>query len=329
MHLDNFITEGLVEEMQLRKLKREDAPLMLEWMHDDEVVRWLSSNFQAKTIEDCYQFINSAAEIDDNYSSDIHFAVASDSDEYMGTVSLKHIDRNNGTAEFAISFRKEAMGKGYSWFGMVEVLHYGFKNLGLQAIYWCVSELNTRACRFYDKHNFGRVVDVPNSILDRYETTQNLRWYAVLPGDDYENSALSRGTVAGCKVININTIPTVNAGELSFFEGTHDVSFSIKRIYYISKVPEGTRRGFHAHKELKQLLFCPYGKIQLILENSDERQEITLSDPSVGVVIDKPTWREMLWLQKDSVLCVAASDFYKTDDYIRDYDEFKRYVRKE
>ena len=132
-------------------------------------------------------------------------------------------------------------------------------------------------------------------------------------------------TVAGCKVIRIKTIPTVNAGELSFFEAGHDIPFDIKRIYYISKVPEGVRRGFHAHKKLKQLLFCPYGRIQLVFENKNGREEIELSDPSIGVVIDRCTWREMLWLQKDSVLCVAASDYYDADDYIRDYQEFKAY----
>ena len=100
----------------------------------------------------------------------------------------------------------------------------------------------------------------------------------------------------------------------------------IRDRYYISKVPEGTRRGFHAHKKLKQLLFCPYGRIQLILESKHGREEIELSDPSVGVVIEEPTWREMLWLQKDSVLCVAASEFYDVEDYIRDYQEFKEYI---
>ena len=121
-------------------------------------------------------------------------------------------------------------------------------------------------------------------------------------------------------------MPTINAGELSFFEADKDIPFDIKRIYYITKVPEGVRRGFHAHKELKQLLFCPYGRIQLILENELGREEIELSDPSVGVVIEKPTWREMLWLQSNSVLCVAASDYYTTEDYIRDYDEFVRFI---
>lgn len=80
---------------------------------------------------------------------------------------------------------------------------------------------------------------------------------------------------------------------------------------------------YQKSKKLKQLLFCPYGRIQLILENKYGREEIELSDPSIGVVIEEPTWREMLWLQKDSVLCVSASDYYEVEDYIRDYEELR------
>ena len=35
----------------------------------------------------------------------------------------------------------------------------------------------------------------------------------------------------------------------------------------------------------------------------------------------------MLWLQTDSVLCVEASEFYEVEDYIRDYNEFKEYIK--
>ena len=150
----------------------------------------------------------------------------------------------------------------------------------------------------------------------------DLKWYSVLKGDVLDE----RTEIVGCKVIRIKTVPTVDAGELSFFEATRDIPFDVKRIYYISKVPEGVRRGFHAHKHLKQLLFCPYGRIQLVLENKNGREEIELSDPSIGVVIEESTWREMLWLQKDSVLCVAASDFYEPEDYIRDYEEFRGFI---
>lgn len=305
--------------MYLRKLELKDAPLMLSWMHDRSVIDNLRTDFFSKTLLDAENFVRSSW--DDNRN--VNLAIASVEDEYMGTVSLKHIE--NGSAEFAIVVRSEAMGRGYSWFGMESIIEKAFDEYGLDSVYWCVTRDNIRAVRFYDKHHFHEALDIPKKVLERYEGIENLKWYSVLRGDEFN----VRESVAGCKVIRIKTIPTVDAGELSFFEGTHEIPFDIKRVYYISKVPEGVRRGFHAHKKLKQLLFCPYGRIQLILENGTEREEIELSDPSVGVIIDKCIWREMLWLQKDSVLCVAASDFYKQEDYIRNYDEFLKVIAQE
>ncbi len=304
--------------MRLRDLELKDAPLMLEWMHDESVVEKLRGRFKDKSLEDCEAFI----EVSKNKIQDIHLAIVTDEDEYMGTVSLKNINRVNNSAEFAITVRKSAMGRGYSWYGMEEIIKLAFEKYSLECVYWCVSRENNRAIRFCDKHNFHKAVDISANILGRYKGIDTLKWYSILKGDVLDD----RKEVAGCKIIHINTIPTVDAGELSFFEATHDVPFEFKRMYYISKVPEGTRRGFHAHKNLKQLLFCPYGRIQLVLENKHGREEIELSDPSIGVVIEEPTWREMLWIQKDSVLCVAASEFYEVEDYIRDYDEFKKYI---
>jgi RimJ/RimL family protein N-acetyltransferase len=310
--------------MLLRYLEIKDASLMLEWMQDDNVTQDLYNNFASKKLGDAIAFILTSADT----SKDLHMAIVSDIDEYMGTVSLKHIDRESGNAEFAIIVRKSAMGRGYSWYGMTEIIRIAFEELNLNCVYWCVSEKNIRAVRFYNKHGFNQVVDIAQNILDRYRGKDDMIWYSVLRGDDYTNEVLARGNVAGCKIVSINTVPTIDAGELSFFEANHDVNFDIKRIYYISKVPEGVRRGFHAHKTLKQILFCPYGKIQLILDDGAKREEITLSDSSIGVVIDHPIWREMLWMQKDSVLCVAASDYYAAEDYIRYYDEFIEYATK-
>lgn len=304
--------------MRLRKLQLKDAQLMLEWMHDVSVVQDLKGNFLNKTLTDAENFIAAAQ----NDIKNIHLAIVNDEDEYMGTVSLKAIE--NDSAEFAIAVRKSAMGRGYSWYGMEEIIKKAFTEYNLNSVYWCVSKDNLRAVRFYNKHNFHEAFDIPKKTLSRYSDDCNLKWYSVLKGDVLD----TRDSVVGCKVVRIKTIPTIDAGELSFFEANHDVPFDIKRIYYISKVPEGVRRGFHAHKKLKQLLFCPYGRIQLVLENELGREEIELSDPSVGVIIEKTTWREMIWLQKDSVLCVAASDFYEVEDYIRNYDEFLSLINK-
>jgi len=113
---------------------------------------------------------------------------------------------------------------------------------------------------------------------------------------------------------------------LSFFETSIDVPFAFKRIYYISGVKKGTIRGFHAHKHLKQFLFCPYGKIELSLEDENGREKVILDKPNIGLLIDHPVWREMKWLVSNSVLCVVASDHYSEDDYIRDYDSFRTLI---
>lgn len=165
--------------MKMRPLQKKDAEFMLEWMHDDVVIHNLKTDFKKKTIEDCYKFI----EYSYNSKEDIHMAVVDDNDEYMGTVSLKHIYEE--TAEFAITFRSVSFGKGYSIFGMHEILNYGKKNIGLEAIYWCVSPNNDRAVRFYDKNGFERVnlaTDDISVVIDRLnfytqDERNSMYWY--------------------------------------------------------------------------------------------------------------------------------------------------------
>ncbi|MDY5577193.1 MAG: GNAT family N-acetyltransferase [Lachnospiraceae bacterium] len=168
--------------MKLRKLEEKDARLMLEWMHDESVVRFLGANFSEKNIQDCVEFIQKAG----SYDTDMHLAVVDDADIYMGTVSLKHIDHEAGNAEFAISMRNAAMGKGFAHFGMDEILRLGHEMLGLKHIFWCVSVRNVRAVRFYDKNGYQRVASdaVPISVRERYTDEQqaDFLWY----GKDFQ-----------------------------------------------------------------------------------------------------------------------------------------------
>ncbi|MCI9336569.1 MAG: GNAT family N-acetyltransferase [Lachnospiraceae bacterium] len=158
--------------MKLRKLERKDAPFMLEWMHDSAVVENLQTNFAYKSIRDCEAFIN-VSRID---KENIHLAIADSKDEYMGTVSLKHV--TDSEAEFAIAMRRSAMGKGYSKYGMKEIIRYGFCGLGLESIYWCVAPENRRAIRFYDKNGYQRT-GLPEKCPKGYSPEQigHYVWY--------------------------------------------------------------------------------------------------------------------------------------------------------
>lgn len=162
--------------MRLRTLQLEDAPYMLEWMHDIDVVKYMGTNFSKKTIEDCRKFILSSQ----NSDIDCNLAVTNDQDEYMGTVSLKHINEEEKSAEFAITIRKCAMGQGFSSYAMTAIFEHAYHNLGLRIVYWCVKKENRRAVRFYDKNRYERVSIVPDPWQKEYERTSNLIWYSVL-----------------------------------------------------------------------------------------------------------------------------------------------------
>jgi len=161
--------------MQLRQLELQDAPLMWEWMQDSNVIRDLNRDFRSKTVGDCRNFIHSVEE-DKN---SLHLAVVNDKDEYMGTVSLKHINRDYGCAEFAIVLRSSAIGKGYAGYAMEEIIRIGLEEMNLQTIYWCVSPANKRAVRFYEKSGYEKIeVQKIEEIINKDEySSEQLRYY--------------------------------------------------------------------------------------------------------------------------------------------------------
>ena len=118
-------------------------------------------------------------------------------------------------------------------------------------------------------------------------------------------------------------------GLLIAVEAIKDVPFEIKRIYYITGADKGIRRGYHAHKELKQVLICAKGSCTIFLDDGSETADVVLDKPNVGLLIDRPMWREMYDFSEDAVLLVLVSDYYTEDDYIRSYDDFISFIKEE
>ena len=148
---------------------------MLQWMHDPDAVAHLQGAFLEKTLQDCLNFIA----FSQNGEKDLHLAVVGEEDIYLGTVSLKHIDRQEGQAEFAIAMHPDAMGTGCAQWAMEQILQLGRTELGLKRIFWCVSPQNRRAVRFYEKGGYTRVE--PQAVnAEKYYAPQlvnQLLWY--------------------------------------------------------------------------------------------------------------------------------------------------------
>ena len=101
------------------------------------------------------------------------------------------------------------------------------------------------------------------------------------------------------QTIRMKSVTAEGMGTLSVFEAEHDVPFAIKRIYYIHNVPAGVQRGGHAHKKLRQVLWCPYGKILIKLDDGFEKAEVLLDSPDKGLIVESNMWRDMLWQQEN------------------------------
>ena len=115
-------------------------------------------------------------------------------------------------------------------------------------------------------------------------------------------------------------------GMLVALEEFKDIPFEIKRVYYMYDTKIDVHRGFHAHKNLKQILIYIHGTCKVLLDNGKEKKVVSLEKPYEGLYISNDMWREMYDFSDDAVLLVLASEQYCEDDYIRDYDQFLKFV---
>lgn len=117
-------------------------------------------------------------------------------------------------------------------------------------------------------------------------------------------------------------------GMLVALEEYSDIPFEIKRVYYMYQTKEGVRRGFHAHKSLQQILVCIHGSCKVLLDNGSEKKTVSLERPYEGLYVANNMWREMYDFSEDAVLLVLASEVYREEDYIRDYEKFLAWVKE-
>ena len=136
--------------------------------------------------------------------------------------------------------------------------------------------------------------------------------------------------VKNCKIVELKQIVDENDGVLSIAEQLNEIPFEVERVYYIYGLEDTKlKRGFHAHKQLEQAIFCINGSFKLMIDDGNEKNYFFLNDPNKGVYMGSRLWHTMFEFSKDCIILVIASDYYDESDYIRNYSEFIEYVKKE
>lgn len=160
--------------IRLRPLMEKDASGMLEWMRDPSIARFFRFEAEKMTLDSCRSYIAAAG----NDPDCRHYAIADETDTYLGTISLKNIDRAKKEAEYAISTRSCAHGTGAAMSATMDILDIAFGALGLTRVYLNVLADNGRANAFYKKAGFRFTHTEQNALTIRSET-KDLNWYSI------------------------------------------------------------------------------------------------------------------------------------------------------
>lgn len=130
--------------------------------------------------------------------------------------------------------------------------------------------------------------------------------------------------------MNIVKIPLQMHGDerglLVAIEENRHIPFNIKRVYYMYDTQEKVRRGYHAHKKTTQVAIVLKGSCKFLFDDGRTKQDISLDNPAIGLLIEPLMWHEMYDFSDDCILMVLADDFYDESDYIRNYDDFVKLV---
>ena len=115
-------------------------------------------------------------------------------------------------------------------------------------------------------------------------------------------------------------------GNLTVVEQLKEVPFDIKRVYWPYDVPGGESRGGHAHKKRQSFIIAVSGSFTVRLDDGHRHETYHLNHPYQGLLINTGVWRTLEDFSSGAVCLALASELFDENDYIREYDDFIRYV---
>ena len=131
--------------------------------------------------------------------------------------------------------------------------------------------------------------------------------------------------VGGAMLYHLPRI-TDHRGDLSFAELNQSLPFPVSRYFVVFGVPSREIRGEHAHRTLDQFLIAVHGSCSVRLFDGERSEEVVLDRPECALHVPPMVWTTQYKYSPDAVLLVLASEVYREQDYIRDFEEYRAAV---
>lgn len=133
-------------------------------------------------------------------------------------------------------------------------------------------------------------------------------------------------SVFDCNLIYLPQLGDRN-GHITAVNNQQEISFAVKRVFYLYDIPGGESRGAHAHRECHQFLVAASGAFEVLLDDGRTKRQVMLNRPNMGLHIPPGIWASEINFSSGSICLVLASHLYDEKDYIREYPQFLQYVK--
>ena len=130
-------------------------------------------------------------------------------------------------------------------------------------------------------------------------------------------------TVDNCKLIELPRFLDAR-GNLSFVEQNNHIPFEIKRTYWIYDVPGGEARGGHAYYKNQEFIVALSGAFDVVVDDGQTKKTFSLNRSYYGLYVPVGLWRVIENFSTNSLALEFGSEHYDKEDYIHDYELFKK-----
>ena len=135
-------------------------------------------------------------------------------------------------------------------------------------------------------------------------------------------------SVFDCSLCELNRMHDPEGNLTYMYENVH-VPFNINRVFYSYDIPGGEDRGAHAHKECHQFLIAASGSFEVVLDDGINKRTVLLNRPFWGLHVPPGIWASEQGFSSGSICLVLASHGYDADDYIRNYNDYLKYLEEQ
>ena len=127
-----------------------------------------------------------------------------------------------------------------------------------------------------------------------------------------------------CQILSLPKIAD-GRGNLSIIEEFKQIPFKIRRSYWIYDVPGGCERGGHAYKQNTEFIVALSGSFDVVINDGVEEKSFHLNRSYMGLLVPKGLWRVMNNFSTNSLALILADTDYNADDYIMDYEDYRKW----